>query len=190
MNNDIHEQLSALVDDELSDAESALLVRRLAADSDLRHTLSRYHLVSDSIHDNLPRQVDCRFHERVRAALQDEAAIHAVPRSTARWYRPVAGFALAASVAVVAVLTLQNTREDNGPAADMQALATVPSPDNFIRAENVSAPGLPSTRAPGLEDVYLVNHNEFAANRGMQGMLPYARIVGQETLPDSNGDHE
>ena len=25
-----------------------------------------------------------------------------------------------------------------------------------------------------------MNHNEYAVNRGMQGMLPYVRIVGHE----------
>jgi sigma-E factor negative regulatory protein RseA len=189
MKNNIHEQLSALVDDELSDAEHALLIRQLSADSALRHTLSRYQMVSDSIHSNLPQQVDCHFHERVRAALQDEAAIHSAHRVSARWYRPVAGFALAASVAVVAVVSLQNTREISNP-AETQALATIPSPDNYIRAENVSAPvALPASER-GLEDVYLVNHNEFAANSGMQGMLPYLRIVGQETQPAGNGENE
>jgi hypothetical protein len=29
-------------------------------------------------------------------------------------------------------------------------------------------------------DIYLVNHNEYTVNHGMQGMLPYVRIVGHE----------
>ena len=37
----------------------------------------------------------------------------------------------------------------------------------------------PRTRK-GRLDVYLVNHNEYAVSRGMQGMLPYVRIVGHD----------
>ena len=43
MKQKLHEQLSALVDDELAPAEHALLVRRLAQDAALRQRLARYH---------------------------------------------------------------------------------------------------------------------------------------------------
>lgn len=187
MKDKIHEQLSALVDDELPDAEQALLIRQLAADHDLQQVFSRYQLVSDSLHGTLPRKPDSGFHKRVRDALQGEAAIHAAPRVAARWHRPLAGMAIAASVAVVAVVSLQNTRQDSP--GDAQAVAAAPTIDNYIRAGNAPAPVAPAASAQGL-DVYLVNHNEYAVNRSMQGMLPYVRILGQDVQPDSSRDAE
>ena len=168
------------VDDELPVAEQALLIRQLCADPGLQRMLARYQLLSDTLHDNLPDRVDISFQQRVYAALQQEAPIQAAPPAATRWYRPMAGLAIAASVAIVAVVSLQNTRQDS--TADMQVMASSPTIDNYIRAENVPAPAAPSARARGL-DVYLVNHNEYAVNRGVQGMLPYVRIVGQDPQP-------
>jgi sigma-E factor negative regulatory protein RseA len=187
MKDRIHEQLSALVDDELPEAEQALLIRQLSADTDLQLVLSRYQLASDFLHGTLPRKADFGFHKRVHDALQGEAAIHAAPRVAARWHRPLAGMAIAASVAVVAVVSLQHTQQ-KGP-GDTQAVAAAPAIDNYIRAGNAPAPAVPAANARGL-DVYLVNHNEYAVNRSMQGMLPYVRIIGQDVQPDSSRDAE
>lgn len=185
MKDSINEQLSALLDDELDAAEPALLLRQLARDPELRERLSRYQLISDAMHDNLPAQVDPAFHRRVVDALpeQGRAAAGTFPAAS-RLLRPVAGLALAASVAAVAVVSLQNIRGQSPSTTPV--VASAPAPDNYIRAENTPAPAARVHTTPGL-DVYLVNHNEFAVNRGMQGMLPYVRIVGQES--QRSGSH-
>jgi len=187
MKDRIHEQISTLVDDELPEAEHALLIRQLSADHDLQRVFLRYLLVSDSLHGTLPRKPDFGFHKRIRDALQGEAAIHAAPRIAARWHRPLAGLVIAASVAVVAVVSLQNTRQHSPD--DVQVVAAAPTIDNYIRAGNLPVPAAPAASAQGL-DLYLVNHNEYAVNRSMQGMLPYVRILGQNLQPDSSRDAE
>lgn len=184
MKDRIYEQLSALVDDELEDSEQSLLIRQMARNPELRERLLHYQIISDALHDNLPQQIDTRFYERVHAAVQQEAAIDAAPSRLAALLRPLAGVAVAASVAVVAVVSLQAVRQQD-PAATT-SVATAPTVDSYIRAENAPTP-VAQTR--GL-DVYLVNHNEFAVNRGMQGMLPYVRIIGQDVQPGSGGKAE
>ena len=173
MKDTLNEQLSALVDDELGTGEAALLLRQMGKDETLRNRFARYQLASDALKNNLPAQVDPGFHLRVQAALQDEAAPQAMPASMqfGRLLRPFAGFAVAASVAVVAVLSLQSVRETTPQSTP--AVATAPAPADYIRAEGQAPVARPSNR--DLE-AYLVNHNEFAVNRGM---LPYVRIVGQ-----------
>lgn len=183
MKDAINEQLSVLLDDELDTDEQALLLRQLARSPELRQRLARYQLISDAMHDNLPAQVDHAFHARVLAALP-EAGPERTNVTAARLMRPLAGLALAASVAVVAVVSLQNVREQ--PPTAVPAVAAVPSPDSYLRAEHGPVPPSPSPGKSGL-DVYLVNHNEYAVTRGMQGMLPYVRIVGQE-LPQSDNN--
>lgn len=182
MKDRLHEQLSALVDEELTDQEQALLLKRLATDAGLQARLSRYQLISDTLQNHLPRQIDPAFSNRVQAALAAEPPARVrsgIPRALVK---PVAGVAIAASVAMVAVLSLQSLRQDHPDAAPALAVApAVPDRGGYLRAE------LPPPSAPlaqGL-DVYLVNHNEYAANRGMQGMLPYVRIVGQEIHPEN-----
>jgi negative regulator of sigma E activity len=181
MKDKIHEQLSALVDDELADSEQSLLVRQLVKEPGLRERLAHYQIISDALHDNLPQQIDTDFHERVHEAIQQEAAIRVSPSRFAALLTPLAGLAVAASVAVVAVVSLQ-TMHQQDPAAT-PSIATAPDVDNYIRAENAPAP---VARTRGL-DAYLVNHNEHAVNRGMQGMLPYVRIVGQDAPPEVEG---
>jgi sigma-E factor negative regulatory protein RseA len=183
MTDTLNEQLSALVDDELGAGEQELLLRRLTQDAGLRDQLARYQVISDALRSNLPHGVDTGFYRRVHARLEQEAEIHAAPSRVRNLFRPVAGLALAASVAVVAVLSLQSVRQQD-PAAP-PAIAKAPGVDDYIRAGNAPAPVARRNSARGL-DVYLVNHNEYAVNRGMQGMLPYVRIVGQDMQPDSN----
>ncbi|MEZ5541658.1 MAG: sigma-E factor negative regulatory protein [Pseudomonadota bacterium] len=181
----LNEQLSALIDDELGEAEHPLLLRQLARDAELRDRLGRYQLISDALHSNLPHRVDTAFCQRVHAALAAEAELHASPSRFRQLVRPAAGMALAASVAVVAVMSLQSLRQA-GP-ADTPVVASAPSVNDYIRATDTPLSVAQHNSARGL-DVYLVNHNEYAVNRGMQGMLPYVRIVGQDLQPDTNDD--
>lgn len=183
MKQKLNEQLSALVDDELSPAEHALLVGRLTRDAVLRQRLARYQLASDGLRNHLPGYVDPVFHHRVRAALQDEPAPQAGAGRLAGLFRPLAGVAVAASVAMVAVLALQSVRQED-PAAVPPLAGAPPEAVDYIRAERPPQAVAGSGIAQRL-DVYLVNHNEFAVNRGMQGMLPYVRLVGSETSIES-----
>ncbi|UCC57350.1 MAG: sigma-E factor negative regulatory protein [Gammaproteobacteria bacterium] len=180
MKDKLHEQLSALVDDELSEAEQALLMKRLGTDSYLHRRLARYQLISDSLRNQLPDQIDPGFSARVQAAVLNEPtdARSSIPASKrlAALLKPVTGLAVAASVAVVAVLSLQSVRED---AAPLPPVASTPSSADFIRADSTPEPATPP-RADTTLDIYLVNHNEYAVNRGMQGVLPYVRILSNE----------
>lgn len=178
----LHEQLSALVDDELAPAEQALLLKRLAQDATLREQLARYQLISDSLQNHLPECVDAGFHRRISAALQDEPALTSGTRRISGLFRPLAGAAVAASVAVVAVLALQSVREQEP--AGVPAVAGAAAGDDYIRAAQAPQPQ-PATGSTQTLDVYLVNHNEYAVNRGMQGMLPYMRLVGSESNIES-----
>ncbi|MGB5259466.1 MAG: sigma-E factor negative regulatory protein [Gammaproteobacteria bacterium] len=189
MKDTLNEQISALVDDELDVAEQGLLLRQLARDESLLRQFARYQLVSDALQDNLPERIDPDFHVRIQTALQGEAAPHAAPAGThlGRLAKPLAGLAVAASVAVVAVLSLQSVRDTTSQSAPV--VASAPAPADYIRAEGQSPTAISATPTRDL-DAYLVNHNEFAANQGMRGMLPYVRFLGQGEQPGSKEDSE
>lgn len=177
MTDTLKEQLSALVDDELEAGEESLLLRQMGRDETLRKKFARYQLVSDALKDNLPERVDPDFHVRVQAALHalpEPAPAGGTPLHLDRLLKPAAGLAVAASVAFVAVLSLQSTRDSATQPAP--AVATAPAATDYIRAEGQAVAAAPAARDL---DAYLVNHNEFVINRGMQGMLPYVRFVGQ-----------
>jgi len=178
MKEKLHEQLSALVDDELPDAEQALLLRQLGTDPALCRRLARYQIISDALQNHLPPQVDAGFHQSIQVALQDEPALHVESPRFAGLFKPLAGLAVAASVAVVAVLSLQSIR--NEPVST-PVLASAPVAQDYLRADIRTLPAS-SPQTPQNLDAYLVNHNEYAVNRGM---LPYVRLVGHEMNVES-----
>ncbi|MGD8312944.1 MAG: sigma-E factor negative regulatory protein [Gammaproteobacteria bacterium] len=176
MNDRLHEQLSALVDDELAEHEQALLLKQLAAEAGLQARLARYQLASDALHNYLPQRIDPAFHTRVQAALGDAPPRRYGAGVARSLFKSATGVAMAASVAVVAVLSLQSIRDESPEDAPILAGAVPDKSGTYLRAD-IPPPAAPL--AQGL-DVYLVNHNEYAVNRSMQGMLPYVRLVGQD----------
>jgi len=180
MSDEIREQLSALADDELSDVEQPLLLGRLQRDTELRECLGRYQLIGEVMR-GIADTATLGVANRVRCALQLDAPDQApvtLKQVEFSWWKPLAGLAVAASVALVAVLTVSSLREtatDSVPELassqeDAPAVARV-SDDQWDRIE----PGI-DKRLSG----YLVNHNEYAASRGVQGVMPYVHIVGFE----------
>ena len=118
MSEPLNEQLSAFIDGELPHEESALFVRQIPRDAELRATASRYYLIGQAVRAEQP-SVRQGFVARVLAAVAQEPAASAgtasvtamareLPRS--RWFalwKPATGFAVAAGVAMVAVFFFQ-----------------------------------------------------------------------------------
>lgn len=185
MSEQIREQISALVDGELALAERRLLLERLVRDPALRAHWDNYQLISDSLRQSLAPLTDPGLADRVLAALEAEPAHQSV--SPSRWLsvvRPVAGLAVAASVAVVAVLTLQQPDVPRPGAGAVQLAATPPAPADYARLApvppQVATSEVRTPQSASRLNEYLVNHSEYAASGGMPGMLPHARIVGYD----------
>jgi sigma-E factor negative regulatory protein RseA len=172
------EQMSAVIDGEYEAEEIDLALRRLSKDANLNGVWQRYHLIRDAMKSNLPDTVDNGFADRVKQMVERES----VPLGKSispefSWFKPAAGFAVAASVALVMTLwTLQGTEFSDRASVGL-VTATAPSPVQTVESvlvENDVA--LPS----GLS-AYIVNHNEYASMTTVYGVLPYARMVGYET---------
>ena len=168
------EQLSALVDGECETAELPLLLRRLTRDRDLKDCWQRYHLISDAIKNNIPEVIDADFAMRVSKAVEADNSLqtnssHCLPS----WYKPVAGFGLAASVAVVVLIGLRLGQQSEHTNPSTLAVAT-PS-ERRTTEQTVNDSGVQSRL-----NSYLVNHNEYASMNSVHGMLPYVRMVGYE----------
>ena len=187
MSDEIREQVSALIDDELSDVEQPLLLGRLQRDPELRACLGRYQLIGEVMRGS--RSADgLGVAEGVQRALADEAPIAAAQAGRTLWWKPLAGTAIAASVALVAVLSVSSLQQPEGPGEQLAETVTVEPEPLAAQSE------LARTDTDGAEvwnriqpqvdkrlSGYLVNHNEYAASRGMQGVMPYVRIVGFDT---------
>jgi len=118
-NQSIKEQLSALMDGELSRDETRFLMRRLDADTQLAKTWSNYQLASDVLKKRFATPMHADFAASVMQAIEIERQPAA---SRAGWMRWAGGGAIAAAVAVVA---LTSTRPLNEPAVQQPAVAAV-----------------------------------------------------------------
>lgn len=185
MTDQVKEQLSAVVDSELPPEEQQLLVTRLVKDEGLARCWHRYHLIHDAIHKQLPEQLAIELLGRVRNALADDPPLSvSTGRRMAAWLRPLAGAAVAASVAVIAVIGVRNLPVETTPQTVVAGAAETP-PAAAGGAEVVRVRGIRwNVDRPRVADQlngYLVNHSEYAARSGAPGIGPHVRIVGYDT---------
>jgi sigma-E factor negative regulatory protein RseA len=113
MNDAIKAQISAYVDGELPDNEAELLVRRMSQDKVMRDQAAEYLAISRAMRGE--RRVPGMKHLRDRVAAQlDDRSVQVdeePPATGRRFLRPVAGAAIAATVALAALLGLQQVAE-------------------------------------------------------------------------------
>jgi sigma-E factor negative regulatory protein RseA len=183
MTDKLDEQLSALMDDELPESERELLLRRLAVDNGLRDRWERYHLARDLLHNELPDTVDLGLSERVRAALEQEPAPEvATPAAGAlrQMFKPLAGLAIAVSVAALAIVGLQQLTDTGSSQQRVPEVASTGTPDSgYVRVAGTRW----DMQRPEIEarlNNLLVNHNEYSSETNLQGMLHYVRIAGYD----------
>ena len=209
--NDRHEQLSALLDDFRDREEDRAALTELQSDVNQQYTLQRYGMIGDAMRNELPQHVQLDFSARVRSAISAEQSHSASAveqrrqnRVSSWWsslFKPLAGLAVAASVAVVAV-TLMPVQQPSGeqPAvvASTADLATQARVEQFASRPVANGALLVSGNAPrvmhdnlggtqwkikrGEADIqtrlnaYLINHNEHSNT--LNGIIPQARVVG------------
>ena len=110
MNEAIRMQVSAFVDGELPENEADLLVRRLSQDAHLRQQVSEYLAIGRIMRGEYSVHGSDALRERIAAELDagplQEPGDTAVTNPPSRYVRPIAGAAIAATVALVAIFGL------------------------------------------------------------------------------------
>lgn len=207
----VNERLSQLMDGETDDVDGRI-IDDLLQNPGRRDTWWRYHLIADILRHDTEILAHQNLADRISAALEAEPVILA-PRALwqRNWVKPVAGLAIAASVAVVAILGLQqNGSSDIEPVSQMpqtvartstqipetvarpiQELTQIPTPivrQFKPRAQLASVETREEEISPVTSPVYsrmnsyLLNYNEYRSTETqMQGMLPYVRIIAHES---------
>jgi len=155
-NEELDSQLSAMFDEELAGAECELLARRLSRDSELKARWGRYAVIAAAIRAERGVRLNARVARRVSLLIGSEPPLsaHTAPRrGERRWWRPVAGAALAASVAAVSILWLR--AQAPGTAGSGVPLAAAVAPSRVASPAAVSVP--PGTAATQVaSDRYVV----------------------------------
>ncbi len=171
MSEQIREQVSAFLDGELPNSETELLLKRLTRDGELRDSFGRYALIGEALRGASPLMAK-GFTGRVNFAIDGEPMPANGQLSQARarrWWRPFAGAAVAAGVAVVAVVALQQ-----------RSVAPTLRPGAVLTAQNAAAGSLP---APNLTLVQAqppreaISYTVPAASPAAPAVMPQARLT-------------
>jgi anti-sigma factor RsiW len=110
MNDAIKTQISAFVDGELPQNEAELLLRRLCQDVELRNQAAEYLAMGRAMRGERAIAGMSMLRERVAAAVDDKELQEEFAEAEAaapRFMRPLAGVAIAATVALAALIGLQ-----------------------------------------------------------------------------------
>jgi sigma-E factor negative regulatory protein RseA len=185
------QQLSALADGELSEFEVHRLLEGLRDDEVSRTTLARYRLMGDAMRqtDETPL-LSPAFTAGVAQAVDRLDSTVDDGRQTglwSSWKRPLAGLAVAASVAMVSIVLtrfLASSGVQQAPALQLAAQPAEQMPISSTAAPS-SAEGVTywHTLSPEMEkklNRYLVDHAGVATGKGMDRMLPYASFVSYD----------
>lgn len=183
MNDKAREQLSAFLDGELEPQEQELFLARLSRDASERQRLERYAVIGAAIRNEVRVDRPASIADGVMAKLASERspAVHSLDAEVpargrlSAWLKPVAGLAVAASVATVTIVAISPGDDPVGSSPQLISDAGTMSPGFGNGLLNASSTGMQrSTRI----DRYLLTHNERSVITGMQGVLPYVRIAG------------
>lgn len=194
------------MDGEISKETARFLVRRLGADSELRDTWARYHLVRDCLRHQegnlVGDNVGVDLCGRVQQALANEAPPTA-PAGVAttwskagwskRWLKPVAGMAVAASVALMAIIAVGPGQSPVG--TPIGELASSPQAESFVSPNNGLA------RSPRAQPVsvlggtgqsnrkmnsYLLRHYQVTGSTGGKSFVTFVPIVVTQTVAQAD----
>ena len=210
MNEELDSQLSAMFDNELPAAECELLARRLSRDEDLRGRWGRYAAIGATIRAEGGVRLNSGLALRVSTAISSEPAVVAEPvreprRKIASWWTPVAGVAMAASVAAAAILFLRfespaqsgQLAEQTAPATsghtlvgrigDTSQLSSASAPDSYVVPKTLPRRSIvPSTQLAN----YVVAHSEFSSPVNRRNLLSAFMASESGTAGASSGSDE
>ncbi len=178
MNEAIRMQLSAFVDGELPDNEKELLLRRLSQDAELRRELGEYLAIGRAMRGELrPAGVDL-LRDRIDSAIESGEGIELPDEDVAspdRRLRPLAGFAIAASVALLALVGLQ-----------MYPGAT------SIDVQDVDLTAVETQTQPSTDELFeqLRQHHDAAGDENHINTVLTSIEIGREAIEDQEDDSD
>jgi sigma-E factor negative regulatory protein RseA len=204
MSEQIREQVSAFLDGELPNTETELLLKRLTRDGELRESFGRYALIGEALRGAGSHILTRDFASRVNLAIDGEPVqvpAHAHQARASRWWRPLAGVTVAAGVAMVAIVALQ--QRAISPGLRVASAPTVQNalPQGIVAAQNASVQGgsgarealsytvpassadAPAAVSPARLTNYVFAHSKYSLGLGQRGVLADLLIEDDEPQP-------
>jgi len=198
------DKISILLDEFSGDAEGLAALDEVMADVNLQYSMRRYRIIGEVMRHELPEKIDIEFSAGVMSKINlieipadstNRSRNHESKPSVWTWsfMKPVAGLAIAASVALVSVTLWQSVDigSQSGQVTDqlanidqqkIQQLANRPVQFGAVTVSTKVNNGMRwkvINGAPAFQqklNAYLVNHTEYS--NSMQGLIPQVRVVG------------
>lgn len=211
MNDSQQEAFSAFIDNELTDSERNEQINKASSDVNMRYRMHRYSIIGDVMRGEASDKVALDFSAQVSAKIAqlDSSSSPVVEKEQvsrvsylANWFKPLTGLAIAASVAWVAVISVQGVLQTELSNSQDQLAQTESQPQSEVSKQVEYLAQLPvfSSAVPVSSNVttlnnqlqwsngqsqavsqsklnaYLVTHTEYSSS--MQGLIPQARVAG------------
>lgn len=175
MSDDEFERFSALIDGELPESEAATLIAYMGRDASIRETVGRFYLYGDAVRNAVPEQWRPDFVWRVAKAVEQEPfwlLSGQESRAKKKW---LVGGAIAASVCALALFVSGIEKPALSTGAGMQ-ISQETGRTSFRQTQAASTSFASESRL----NSYLVKHNHYLDSFTVQGVAPYARVVGYQ----------
>jgi len=192
----INEHLSALLDDEVGSFEQKRVLNELSSDDAMRDKLARYSLIGETLRSGRSAvTADASFLAGIQdqltsepayseTVLQDQLQARAQKQDNSAkndgsWLRPVGGFAMAASVAALAVIGFQNyiaNPDSAKPTTEMVAT-------NAIQSDKASAVIVTNNTNA---DANVSKENLTQAEMESAVVVPADKLVAKNTTSSNN----
>ncbi len=187
------EKISAFLDNDMHRDE--LMSFSLSAEPDDAKMAQRYQIIGDALRGEVSDSSFVDVSAAVREALANENIADQVAADTGRsssnqsaeksgffdlsaWLKPVAGMAVAASVAVVMVVAV--TQQEGSNIAPVATNIETPPAVQLAVDDKMPVQTTVDNKDTDL-DPYINQHLEFATQDALQGRLPYVRAVSFES---------
>lgn len=186
MNLESREHLSSLMDGEVSRETGRFLMRGLGADDGLRQTWARYHLIRDCLRYQDGQFTRNDLSSRVQRVLSDDPVVSHRFVFGRTWLKPFIGAALAASVALIAILTVSQGSLPGTATASPAAKMTQTAAAESFTSPNISSMS-PMSQPVSLSgrsgqdrqrmNAYLLRHYQVTEGAGGRGFVSFVPIV-------------
>jgi sigma-E factor negative regulatory protein RseA len=172
-------------------------MRALGADDGLRQTWARYHLIRDCLRYQDGQLARNDLSSRVQRVLSDDPVVPPRFDFGRTWLKPFIGAALAASVALIAILTVSQGGPPGtaNPDAEMTQTAAAESfaSPNISSLSPVSQPVSLSGRSEQDRqrmNAYLLRHYQVTEGAGGRGFVSFVPIVVTQAPATVRSGHE
>jgi len=165
------EQISAMMDGELDEAQMARQFVRLRTEPGLQESWGTFHVIGDALRGE--RRLSDTLARQVLEKLKVEPTVLAPRRTAAKRMRT---YVLSAAASLSAVVLVGWLAFFNNPLVPQTQIATAP-PKAAPSVTAVSSPQISSVPSDGTMNEYLIAHQEYSPSTAIQGLAPYIRTV-------------